>query len=178
MVLFKIGPSREKGKLQLILSRGYNSTVSSKLSIVKFTPNLTATFFLTLQVTGSLRNGRQCKSSLPLPLPRKASGIGFKFKISISDLKNLSALNFTYLWIVVNKFLINKFLIELYLARSLITLSPNGPFASNSCFSKVAIIKTKSATIAFFSSPSFLPLALSFSPLLFLRYYHFGASRA
>ena len=97
MVLFKIGPSREKGKLQLILSRGYNSTVSSKLSIIKFTPNLTATFFLTLQVTGSLRNGRQCKSSLPLPLPRKASEIGFKFKISISDLKNLSALNFTYL---------------------------------------------------------------------------------
>ena len=133
MVLFKIGPSREKGKFQLILSRGYNSTVSSKLSIIKFTPNLTATFFLTLQVTGSLRNGRQCKSSLPLPLPRKASEIGFKFKISISDLKNLSALNFTYLWIVINKFLINKFLIELYLARSLITLSPR-PFASNSFF--------------------------------------------
>ena len=39
--------------------------------------------------------------------------------------------------------------------------------------SKVAIIKTKlkSATIAFFSSPPFLLLALSFSPFLFLRYY-------
>ena len=39
-------------------------------------------------------------------------------------------------------------------------------------------METKSATIAFFSSPSFLPLALSFSPLLFLPYYDFGASRA
>ena len=37
----------------------------------------------------------------------------------------------------------------------------------------VAIIKTKSATIV-----SFLLLALSFSPFLFLRYYDFGASRA
>ena len=44
--------------------------------------------------------------------------------------------------------------------------------------SKVAIIKTKSATIAFFSSPPFLLLTLSFSPFLFLRYYDFGASRA
>ena len=43
---------------------------------------------------------------------------------------------------------------------------------------KVAIIKTKSAIIACFSSPSFLLLALSFSPFLFLRYYDFGASRA
>ena len=43
---------------------------------------------------------------------------------------------------------------------------------------KVAIIKTKSATITFFSSPPFLPRALSFTPLLFLRYYDFGASRA
>ena len=34
--------------------------------------------------------------------------------------------------------------------------------------SKVAFIKTKSATIALFS----------FSPFLFLRYYDFGASRA
>ena len=31
---------------------------------------------------------------------------------------------------------------------------------------KVAIIKTKSATVAFFSSPPFFLLALSFSPLL------------
>ena len=39
--------------------------------------------------------------------------------------------------------------------------------------SKVAIIKTKSATIAFL-----LLLALSFSHFLFPRYYDFGASRA
>ena len=48
----------------------------------------------------------------------------------------------------------------MYLAGFLITLSTNWPFASNSFFrpktiSKVAIIKTKSATIAFFSSPPF-----------------------
>ena len=41
--------------------------------------------------------------------------------------------------------------------------------------SKVAIIKTKSVTIAFFSSPPFPLLALSFSPFLLLRYYDFGA---
>ena len=57
----------------------------------------------------------------------------------------------------------------------MITLSPNGPFL---LFSKVAIKKTKSATIAFFSFPPFLLLALSFSPLLFLRYYDFGASQS
>ena len=44
--------------------------------------------------------------------------------------------------------------------------------------SKVAIIKTKSATITFFSSPPFFVFALSFSPFLFLRYCDFGASRA
>ena len=44
--------------------------------------------------------------------------------------------------------------------------------------SKVAIIKTKSATIVFFSSPPFLLLALSLSLFLFLRYYDFGASLA
>ena len=44
--------------------------------------------------------------------------------------------------------------------------------------SKVAIIKTKSVTIAFFSSPPFPLLARSFSPFLLLRYYDFGASRA
>ena len=74
------------------------------------------------------------------------------------------------------------FNIHVYLAGFLITLSRNGPFASNSFFrpktvSKVAIIKTKRATIAFFSSPPFLLLALSFSPFLFLRNYEFGASR-
>ena len=41
----------------------------------------------------------------------------------------------------------------------------------------VAILKTKSATIALFSSPPFFLLALSFSPFLFLCYYDFGASR-
>ena len=43
---------------------------------------------------------------------------------------------------------------------------------------KVAIIKTKSATIALFSSPPFLLLTLSFFPFLLLRYCDFGASRA
>ena len=38
---------------------------------------------------------------------------------------------------------------------------------------KVAIIKTKSATIAFYSSPPFLLLALA--PFFFLRSYDFGA---
>ena len=70
------------------------------------------------------------------------------------------------------------------LAGVLKMLSPNGPFASNSVFgqnlspNEVAIIKTRSATIAFFSSPSFLLLALSFSPFFFLRYCDFEASRA
>ena len=65
----------------------------------------------------------------------------------------------------------------------LITLLQNGPFASNNFFrpkstAKVAIIKTKSAAIAFFSSPPFLLLALSFSPFLFLFYCDFGSSQA
>ena len=65
-----------------------------------------------------------------------------------------------------------------YLAVFLITLSPNRPFASNSFYRpktifKVAIIKTKSATIAFFFS--FFPSPHSF---IFLCYYDFGASRA
>ena len=65
-----------------------------------------------------------------------------------------------------------KLYVNIYLAGFLITLSPNGPFVSNSFFrpktiSKVATIKTKSATIACFSSPPFLLLALSFSPFLF-----------
>ena len=39
------------------------------------------------------------------------------------------------------------------------------------------LIKIKSATIAFFSSPPFLisSVALSFPPFLFLRYCDFGA---
>ena len=51
-------------------------------------------------------------------------------------------------------------------------------FFGQKLFSKVAIIKTKSTTIAFFSSPPFLLLALCFSPFLFLCYCDFGASRA
>ena len=58
------------------------------------------------------------------------------------------------------------------LAGFLKTLSPNGPFPSNSFFrpkttSKVVIIKTMKATIAFSPSPSFCLHALSFSPFLF-----------
>ena len=58
------------------------------------------------------------------------------------------------------------------------TLPPNGPFASNSFFfsaknSKVAIIKTKRATIAFFTFPPHFPLALFFSAILILRYCDF-----
>ena len=41
--------------------------------------------------------------------------------------------------------------------------------------SKVVIIKTKSVTIAFLSSPPFPLLAISFSPFLLLRYCDFGA---
>ena len=44
--------------------------------------------------------------------------------------------------------------------------------------SKVAIIKTKSATTAFFSSPPLFLLALSFSPFIFLPYCDFAAYRA
>ena len=43
---------------------------------------------------------------------------------------------------------------------------------------KVAIIKTKSAAIAFFSCTPSLLLALSFSPFVFLRYCDFLAYRA
>ena len=52
--------------------------------------------------------------------------------------------------------------IHVYLARFLITLSPNGPFPSNS-FSKVAIIKTKNATFAFFLSSFRSPRSSLFS---------------
>ena len=68
--------------------------------------------------------------------------------------------------------------ISTYLAIFLITLSLNRAFASNSFFRpktifKVAIIKTKSATTAFFFSS--FPSPHSF---LFLCCYDFGASRA
>ena len=51
-------------------------------------------------------------------------------------------------------------------------------FCVQQFLSKVAIIKTKSATIAFSSSPPFLLLAVPFSHFLFLPYYDFGASWA
>ena len=44
--------------------------------------------------------------------------------------------------------------------------------------SNVAIIKTTSAIIAFFSSPPFFLLAVSFSPFFFLRWCNFGAYEA
>ena len=63
---------------------------------------------------------------------------------------------------------------NIYLAGFLKTLPLDGLFRSNSLFSakksKVAIIKTKSATIAFFSSPPSFLLALSFSPILFFSF--------
>ena len=57
-------------------------------------------------------------------------------------------------------------------------LCPTVFFFQPKTISKVAIIKTKSVTIAFFSSPAFLLLALSFSPFLFLHYCDLGAYRA
>ena len=58
-------------------------------------------------------------------------------------------------------------------------LCPTAFFRAKTKVAKVVIIKTKSAAmIAFFFTRPFLPLALSFSPLLFLRYCDFGASRA
>ena len=62
---------------------------------------------------------------------------------------------------------------DIYLAGFLKTLLPYRLLPS-----KVAIIKTKSATIAFFSSPPFVLPAFSFSPFLFLRWCDFGAYRA
>ena len=56
-------------------------------------------------------------------------------------------------------------------------LSPTVFFGQKLLF-KVAIMKTKSASIAFFFSPPFLLLTLSFSAFLFLRYCDFGAVRA
>ena len=44
--------------------------------------------------------------------------------------------------------------------------------------SKAAVIKTKSATIAFFLFSSFLPPGSFFFPFFFLRYCDFGAYRA
>ena len=54
-------------------------------------------------------------------------------------------------------------------------LCPTVFFSGQKLPPKKAIIKTKSVTIAFFSSPPFPLLALSFSPFLFLRYCDFGA---
>ena len=55
----------------------------------------------------------------------------------------------------------------IYLAGFLKMLPPNGPFTSN--VSKEPIIKTKSTTIAFLSSPLFFLLTLPFYPFLFLH---------
>ena len=72
----------------------------------------------------------------------------------------------------------NFFYSYLYLAGFLKTFSPNGPFVSNSFFfgqklslfnRKVAIIKTKSANIAFFS---LLPISFS-SLFLFILSFSF-----
>ena len=75
-----------------------------------------------------------------------------------------------------------RFCIDTYLAGFLKTLSPIGPFASNSFLldakGPIAIIQIKSVTIAFLSSPPFLLHALSFSPVLFLCYCDFGVSQA
>ena len=73
-----------------------------------------------------------------------------------------------------------RFCIDTYLAGFLKTLSPNGPFASNSFLSFLFsfLSQSKSVTIAFLSSPPFLLHALSFSPFLFLCYCDFGASQA
>ena len=72
----------------------------------------------------------------------------------------------------------------IYLAGFLITLSPNGPFASNSFFSTKNYlqssryhVKTESAAIFFFFSSFPSPRSFFFS-FLFLRYCDFGASRA
>ena len=52
------------------------------------------------------------------------------------------------------------------------------PIVFFGCFPKVAIIKTKNATIAFFFSPPFLLLVLSFSAFLFFHKCDFGAYQA
>ena len=67
-----------------------------------------------------------------------------------------------------------------YLAGFLLTLPPNGLFASNGCFRprsifRVAIMKTKSATIAFFSSPR--SFSFSFLFPLFLWSWSFSGLR-
>lgn len=68
-----------------------------------------------------------------------------------------------------------------HLAGCLKTLPTNGPFKCNIFFfSKVANIKSKSATIAFFCFPPIFLFAHSFSPFLFLQFVSviFGAYRA
>ena len=58
-----------------------------------------------------------------------------------------------------------------HLAGCLKTLPTNGPFECNIFFfSKVANIKSKSATIAFFSLPPIFLFAHSFSPFPFLQF--------
>ena len=63
--------------------------------------------------------------------------------------------------------------------RQMVLLRPTVQFFRPKPISKVAIIKIKSATIAFFLFSSFLPpRCLFFSALLFLRQCDFGAYRA
>ena len=74
---------------------------------------------------------------------------------------------------------VKQIYLNLCLAGFLKKLPPDRSLPSNSFFSpKVAIIKPKSATIAFFSSPPFFSLAFSFSCVFFFRCFDFGAYRA
>ena len=77
----------------------------------------------------------------------------------------------------MRKFVVDRFVIQVYNVISKWSFSVQQFFRPKT-ISKVAIIKTKSATIAFFSSPPFLLLGLPLSPFLFLRYCDFEASRA
>ena len=70
--------------------------------------------------------------------------------------------------------LTSDYYLTLYLAGCLKTFLPNRLLPSNRFFRPKTLqsshYKPKSATIAFFSSPPFVLLALSFSPFLFPRY--------
>ena len=70
--------------------------------------------------------------------------------------------------------LTSDYYLTLYQAGCLKTFLPNRLLPSNSFFRPKTLqsshYKPKSATIAFFSSPPFVLLALSFSPFLFPRY--------
>ena len=63
---------------------------------------------------------------------------------------------------------------DIFLAGFLKTLSPNWTFWVQQFFFWPKISKVASASIAFFSSPTFPLLARSFSPFLLLRWSFFG----